>query len=681
MCVGLAGPCLGLAIFPDWSSHHKFIEDIEIMRFHHTLFRAGIWLSVVSTLSLSACAAPVATPTAVAAKPTVAVTATPAPSPTPTTKSLVVCLGQEPQSLYLYGPASTGMWSILEAIYDGPIDSRDYGLQPVILQKIPSLADKDAVIQPAAVKPGAVIVDADGNLNTLAKGVKVRPSGCTANACSLPYDGASPLQLDQLSVTFKLLPGITWSDGKPLTAADSVYSYQLAADAATPVSKYTTQRTASYTASDAQTVTWTGIPGFIDPDYASEFWVPAPQHLWGQYKAADLLKSADANEKPIGWGPYEIVNWVKGDHIELAKNPNYFRAKEGLPKYDVLEYRFIGENSSASVNALLAGECDVVDPSVGLGDQLPMLEEEQQAKKLTVVTTAGPEWEHLDFGIRSAADDDPTAKTATPHIDLFTDVRTRQAFADCMDRQTIVDQLLNKLSVVPDSFLPPQHPDYDKNVAHYSFDPAAGEKLLDEAGWKDDDNNPDTPRVSVGVAGVPDHTPLVVNYLTTQAVLRGKAAQILQSSLGQCGIQVKIAQKAAGELFAPGPDGPLFGRSFDAAQFSWDIGARSPCFLYTSGHIPTAANHWVGENITGYSNPAFDAACQNALALLPGQAGYQEAQAKVQEVFANDLPVIPLYLDLQVAAVKEGLCGLKMDPTTRSALWNIEAFSEGGACQ
>jgi ABC-type transport system substrate-binding protein len=89
----------------------------------------------------------------------------------------------------------------------------------------------------------------------------------------------------------------------------------------------------------------------------------------------------------------------------------------------------------------------------------------------------------------------------------------------------------------------------------------------------------------------------------------------------------------------------------------------------------------VGENITGYSNPAFDTACQNALALLPGQTGYQEAQAKVQEIFANDLPVIPLYLDLQVAAVKPGLCGLKMDPTTRSALWNIEAFNEGTACK
>jgi peptide/nickel transport system substrate-binding protein len=375
------------------------------------------------------------------------------------------------------------------------------------------------------------------------------------------------------------------------------------------------------------------------------------------------------------------VDWVKGDHIELAKNPNYFRAKEGLPNYDVLEYRFIGENSSASVNALLAGECDVIDPSVGLGDKLAMLTELQQSNKLSVVTTAGPEWEHLDFSIRSAADDDPATKTSAARPDLFADVRTRQAFADCLDRQSIVDQLLNKLSVVPDSFLPPQHPDYDKNVAHYTFNPSEGEKLLDQVGWKDTDNNPDTPRVSVGVAGVPENTPLVVNYATTQAALRGSAAEILVGSMAKCGIQIKRSLQSAGDLFAPGPDGPLFGRNFDVAQFSWDIGQRSPCFLYTSSHIPTAANHWVGENITGYSNPAFDTACQNALALLPGQTGYQEAQAKVQEIFANDLPVIPLYLDLQVAAVKPGLCGLKMDPTTRSALWNIEAFNEGTACK
>lgn len=651
------------------------------MRFYPAMFRAGTLLVVVATLGLSACASPVSTPTTAPSKPTAAATQAPTLAPTSTPKSLVVCLGQEPQSLYMYGPASAGMWSILEAIYDGPIDRRDYGLQPVILQKIPSLADKDALLQPVSVSAGDMIVDADGNLNTLAKGIKVHPSGCTGDACSVPYDGASKLQLDQLVVTFKLLPGITWSDGKPLTAADSVYSYQLAADAATPVSKYTVNRTASYKASDDQTVTWTGIPGFIDSDYASEFWTPAPQHLWSQYKAADLLKAADSNEKPIGWGPYQIVNWVKGDHIELAKNPNYFRAKEGLPSYDILEYRFIGENSSASVNALLAGECDVIDPSVGLGDKLAMLTELQQSNKLSVVTTAGPEWEHLDFSIRSAADDDPATKTSAARPDLFADVRTRQAFADCLDRQSIVDQLLNKLSVVPDSFLPPQHPDYDKNVAHYTFNPSEGEKLLDQVGWKDTDNNPDTPRVSVGVAGVPDNTPLVVNYATTQAALRGSAAEILVGSMAKCGIQIKRSLQAAGDLFAPGPDGPLFGRNFDVAQFSWDIGQRSPCFLYTSSHIPTAANHWVGENITGYSNPAFDTACQNALALLPGQTGYQEAQAKVQEIFANDLPVIPLYLDLQVAAVKQGLCGLKMDPTTRSALWNIEAFNEGTACK
>ena len=47
----------------------------------------------------------------------------------------------------------------------------------------------------------------------------------------------------------------------------------------------------------------------------------------------------------MGWGPYTVKEWVKGDHIELEKNPLYFRAGEGLPAFDKLIYRFLGQES------------------------------------------------------------------------------------------------------------------------------------------------------------------------------------------------------------------------------------------------------------------------------------------------------------------------------------------------
>ncbi len=110
--------------------------------------------------------------------------------------------------------------------------------QPVILEKMPSLADGDAQIVPVSVKAGMMVVDANGNLTALATGTPVRPSSCRSDDCVIKYDGVSPLQMDQMLVTFHMRSDITWSDGTPLTADDSVYAYQLAADKDTPGSKF-----------------------------------------------------------------------------------------------------------------------------------------------------------------------------------------------------------------------------------------------------------------------------------------------------------------------------------------------------------------------------------------------------------------------------------------------------------
>ena len=91
--------------------------------------------------------------------------------------TLVVCLGQEPDSLYPYGTNMSAAKSVLQAVYDGPFDNINFDYQPVILEKIPNLADGDAVLEPIPVNPGDLIIDADGNLTPLETGLRVRPSG------------------------------------------------------------------------------------------------------------------------------------------------------------------------------------------------------------------------------------------------------------------------------------------------------------------------------------------------------------------------------------------------------------------------------------------------------------------------------------------------------------------------
>ena len=109
-------------------------------------------LLLAAGLLLSACQTPTPLPTATT--PAATATLQPSPTPTPLPRTFTICLGQEPASLYLYASSTRSTWSVLEAVYDGPIDTRQYTPQPVILEKLPALADGDAFYAPADVAFG-----------------------------------------------------------------------------------------------------------------------------------------------------------------------------------------------------------------------------------------------------------------------------------------------------------------------------------------------------------------------------------------------------------------------------------------------------------------------------------------------------------------------------------------------
>src|SRR5215216_1011317 len=144
----------------------------------------------ILALTLPACTPqvtgiPVAVETATNSVPSVTLTTTPAP------RVLKICLGEEPNTLYPYGNLNSSARSVLSAVYDGPMDVVNYGYEPIILEKIPSLEDGDAQVSPVTVNAGDQVVDSNGNFVMLAAGTTVRPSGCRSDACAVKYDGSS----------------------------------------------------------------------------------------------------------------------------------------------------------------------------------------------------------------------------------------------------------------------------------------------------------------------------------------------------------------------------------------------------------------------------------------------------------------------------------------------------------
>jgi peptide/nickel transport system substrate-binding protein len=600
--------------------------------------------------------------------------AVPTPMPPPPT-SLIVCLAGEPASLYLYSPlrvygeASRESDAVLQAIYDGPIDVRGYAYQPVILEKLPSLADGDARLEPVVVREGDLYLNPETLLpDQLAEGSPYLPTDCADLTCAQTYTGGE-VSMDRMAADFHLRADVLWSDGQTVTATDSVYSYQLNADPATLISKYVIDRTASYEAIDDRTVRWTGIPGFLDAEYASNFWSPLPEHVLRGMSAAEILEAEEANRLPIGWGPYIIDEWRPGDQIRLHRNPSYFRAGEGLPRFDYLTFRFLGDQSGSALQQLLTGECDVLDESALAGQDLATILGLEQSGGIRLVSVAGPLLERMDFNLA------PVGEGSW----LLADGDTRRAVLACIDRQGIVDDLLGGLGQVTDTYLPPDHPLFDAEVVGVTFDPAAASAQLEQMGWVDEDGSPETPRVARGVAGVRVGTPLSFGYLTSEGALQEAVADRIREDLARCGVGMETQLLPDADLMQPWPDGPVFGRTFQSVGWDWLTSVGPACESFASREIPSE-DYPYGSNASGFSDPEYDAACASLLLGYPELDTYRTAVRLTQSLFADRLPALPLFVLPRLAASRPDLCGLEVDASAYSVLWNIEAFGEGDAC-
>ena len=281
---------------------------------------------------------------------------------------------------------------------------------------------------------------------------------------------------DKLTWTFHLVKNATWHDGVPFTSADVAYTYNvlilLDPQGRTFFSKDDLD---GVTAPDNYTAVFKWKHPFLMPLMEMNTWVAAiaPKHLYESTCPAapcdpDAYRKLELNNKPIGTGPFKFQEWVRGDHITLVKNPNYF--KKGLPYLDRIVFRSITEQATL-ISAMKLGEVDYVPDGVpyAIVDELNKAPAFNPVK---ISTTSIGQIVRLMFNL----DQGPTK-----------DVRVRQAISSAIDRQTIVDKATcgyteASKSVWPDT---PSMVKYrSPNAPDPKYDPAAAEQLLDDAGYK-----------------------------------------------------------------------------------------------------------------------------------------------------------------------------------------------------
>ncbi len=584
-------------------------------------------------------------------------TATPQP-PTPTPlppAELTICTNTEPESLYPYALSSKMAEYIAQAIYDGPVDTSNGESSPVILDAIPEFNSGTASFMIVPVKSGDRVVNMFGEIVALQAGEQIFPSGCTGPSCAITWDGESALEMDQPVATFHLLDDLKWSDGQGVTAADSVFSYELASDDVTPGDKTFVKRTADYAVLDERTVQWIGLPGLVTEEFWNYFWMPLPAHIWGQYTTDELLSADEVNRDPLGWGPYALEEWVSGSHIRLKKSDHYFAAGAGLPGYDFITFKFDSSN-------VLDGTCDVIaDDAIDI-EQMDLDQAALSAAGYQLSGADSAEFEFLAFGITPSSYDDTYYPYGADRPDIFGDVNTRRAIALCIDRQAILNDLTGGLITPANSYL--QKGNYlleGLALTDYAYNPEQGKTLLDEIGWKDYDQNPDTPLTMIATnSTVPYGTNFTITLHTSESGLRGMIAEKIAADLAQCGIEVIVSQLPIRELYQSGPDGVIFGRSFDLALLSMNMGEELYCDLFTSLEIPTEANYWLGtktggSNFIGYKNLAYDGYCSTAHSAGLDTGVFIANGQDTLRILNDELPFIPIFHHPDLLLVKQDL--------------------------
>ncbi len=431
---------------------------------------------------------------------------------------------------------------------------------------------------------------------------------------------AAPDGGDGVAVTFRLVEGATWGDGTPITSSDVVFTWEVGRDPKSPVGpRELFRRIHAIDTPDERTFTL--HVDRLTYDYANISGLPLlPAHLEADIFADDpeayrtrSTYSAEPTNPGLWYGPYLITEVVAGSHIALKRNPRWWGER---PAFDRIVVRTIENTPSLEAN-LLSGAIHMIPGEVGLPLDQAIALELRAADRLQVLYRPSLVYEHVTLNLDNPA---------------LADLRVRRALLLAIDRKAIDAQLFAGRQPVAVTFVNPLDRVYAPEVATLPYDPKQAARLLTEAGWAD---------FEAGVRANDRGEPLRLEIMTTAGDrTRELVQQVLQSQWKAVGIDVRIRNQPARVFFGE----TVTKRAFSAmAMFAWISSPEGvPRTTLHSDSIPTLAKNWTGQNVGGYVNPEMDQLIDDLEVQLDPPVR-QNLWRRLQEIYAHDLPVLPLY--------------------------------------
>ncbi|WP_213737694.1 ABC transporter substrate-binding protein [Bradyrhizobium sp. dw_411] len=311
---------------------------------------------------------------------------------------------------------------------------------------------------------------------------------------------------DAKTITFKLRAGVKWHDGKPFTAADVKFSVELTKKSS-PVAAATYAHLTAVETPDDLTV----VLKFDHPSQA--LWAVLdgaktqilPHHL---YEGTDP-NTNPWNNKPIGTGAFIFQEWVRGSHIRLTRNPDYW--DKGKPLLDEITFRIIPDAGARGI-ALETGEVQYAPlPAI------PLVEARRIRSKPGKLIAESRGWEanapiyYFDFNLER---------------EVFRDIRVRKAFAYAIDRKVLANNGFFGFAKPATGPVPSYQPNfYTPDTERYPYSVEKAEALLEESGLRKDAQG-----IRLRVDNLP--IPYGEDYVRT--------AQLIQQQLKRVGIDLQL---------------------------------------------------------------------------------------------------------------------------------------------
>lgn len=452
---------------------------------------------------------------------------------------------------------------------------------------------------------------------------------------------------DGIAVTYTLDEKAVWGDGTPLTTADIEFTWEVGHNPRSGFDNFQMfERIEKVEVHDERSFTLYINRRSCDYKGLPQFYI-LPAHLERQNFNSDQASNyrpqsiyeRDPTNPAIWFGPYRVAAIQPGQSITLSRNENWWGKK---PYFDEIELRAI-ENTAALTANLLSGDIDMIAGELGLTIDQAIGFEKRYGDRFQIIYKPSLVYEHVDLNL-----DNP----------VLADKRVRQALLHGVNREAISQNLFAGKQPVAHGSVHPLDVVYDPEVKKYAYDPARAAALLEEAGW--------TKSGAIRTNAAGEKLSLEINS-TAGNKSRELVEQVLQSQWKDLGIDLTIRNE---------PPRVLFGETVSKRQFkhmalfAWISSPRNiPRTTLHSDLIPSEENSWTGQNYTGFVNEEMDQALDD-LELKCEETENRRIWNRVQAIYAEELPALPLYFRANSYILPKGLRGLT--PTGHqfpSSLW------------